>query len=204
MRSRPHRESSQWLSQSCCSACRCLFGCDGVAHLTLPDCCRTGSFVANNWSMATSAPTSADACLSIVHSLMCHRQVRRTTSAKGNGIGGLTIEASLLVYGFRVVNLRALAKGPSRVSWRSSKRNGTSWTAWSRPSPPTALIPQSKRNERRQRDVASTLNTVFPGASPFRGHWTGASKWPDVKGSPTWFTPGYGDGQIYTRTNWNK
>ena len=26
--------------------------------------------------MTTNAPTSADACLSIVHSLMCHRQVR--------------------------------------------------------------------------------------------------------------------------------
>lgn len=25
--------------------------------------------------MTTNAPTSADACLSIVHSLMCHRQV---------------------------------------------------------------------------------------------------------------------------------
>jgi len=31
-----------------------------------------------------SAPTSADACLSIVHSLMCHRKVCGTTSCSGS------------------------------------------------------------------------------------------------------------------------
>ena len=34
----------------------------------------TGYPVRDMTGMSTGAPTSADACLSIVHSLMCHRQ----------------------------------------------------------------------------------------------------------------------------------
>lgn len=51
-----------------------MVGLSGGAHLYAPGLPPTQEIVRDISSMPSTAPTSADACLSIVHSLMCHRQ----------------------------------------------------------------------------------------------------------------------------------
>uniref|UniRef100_A0AAG5CT31 Mothers against decapentaplegic homolog n=1 Tax=Anopheles atroparvus TaxID=41427 RepID=A0AAG5CT31_ANOAO len=51
-----------------------MVGLTGGSHLYAPGIPAAQEIVRDMAAMPTAAPTSADACLSIVHSLMCHRQ----------------------------------------------------------------------------------------------------------------------------------
>ena len=96
----------------------------------------------------------------------------------------LTANVPKLVIYHREENPRASVKERLRAWSKNWKRKGTSWTVSSQQSPPMAPIP--------------------PNVSLSNVPWTAVYKWPAAKGFPTWSTPGSGDGQICTKTNWNK
>lgn len=55
--------------------------------------------------IAPSAPTSADACLSIVHSLMCHRQGGESEGFSKRAIESLVKKLKVNIYIFYIINI---------------------------------------------------------------------------------------------------